>query len=162
LFRFMRDGTKAVAFVPDFGDAYDVLAMAYDQKGMPGEARYARGMKAYSQGRLDAAAKELEAAGTASPAFAPAFAGLGLVREKQGKKDAAAIAFETAMSIDAANFNARSGLARLGKLTVETSAGAATGAGAPNDTTHQAVPAPPADANHQGLAPADAQKAAQP
>ena len=48
--------------------------------------------------------------------YADAFAGLGLVREKQGQKDAAGKAYMRALQIQPDNFTARTGAARMGLI----------------------------------------------
>lgn len=108
--------TKAVQFVPDFGDAYAGLATAYEAKGMAGEARWARAMVLFSEDALSKAVKELEAVTAAMPEFAPGFTGLGLAKEKQGKREEAAKAFGRAVALAPDDFNARAGLSRLGLL----------------------------------------------
>jgi len=108
--------TKAIQLVPDFGDAYGSLAAAYDAKGMAGEARWARAMVLYCGDSLSKAAKELEAVTAAMPEFAPGFTGLGLVKEKQGKREEAAKAYSRAVQLAPDDFSARTGLSRLGLL----------------------------------------------
>jgi tetratricopeptide (TPR) repeat protein len=122
---------QAVLFVPDFTEAYEQLALVYDEKGASGEALYARGMVAYSTGKLDEAAKQLQAATRASPTLAEAFAGLGLVREVQGQGDAAMVAYQQALHLNPDNFNARTGLARLGQPEAAASPEAELPAGHP-------------------------------
>jgi len=122
---------QAVLFVPDFTEAYEQLALVYDEKGASGEALYARGMVAYSTGKLDEAAEQLQAATRASPTLAEAFAGLGLVREVQGQGDAAVAAYRQALHLNPENFNARSGLARLSQPEPAASPGAELPAGHP-------------------------------
>jgi tetratricopeptide (TPR) repeat protein len=72
---------------------------------------YARG------GRLPRATwrrrRLLEAAIEASPTLAQAHAGLGLVRETLGQKDAAIIAYQKALELKPDDFLAGGGLARL-------------------------------------------------
>ena len=105
-------------FVPDFAEAYEKLALAYERKGLQLESRYARGMQAYSNGRYEEAIPELEAALAApAPVSAAAYTGLGLVRESQGQRDLAIAAYQQALAIQPDGFNARAGLARLGGVT---------------------------------------------
>ncbi len=110
---------KAVRFVPDFAEAYDQMALAYDGKGMASEARYARGMAMFSRGDLKKAQKELEAATESLPQFTPGWVGLGLVLEKAGRKDGAIKAYDAARALDPNDFNARAGLIRLGVLSAD-------------------------------------------
>jgi tetratricopeptide (TPR) repeat protein len=107
---------KAVRFVPNFVEAYDQMAIAYDGKGQPNEAKYARAMSLFSRERYSDAAKDLEAVTAALPRFTAAFVGLGQAREKLGQKEAAAAAYNMALSLDPNDFNARGGLVRLGAL----------------------------------------------
>ncbi|MEO6196803.1 MAG: tetratricopeptide repeat protein [Dehalococcoidia bacterium] len=104
---------QAILFVPNFTEAYETLADAFDQKGEAAGALYARGMAAYSNGDLGDAADKLETAIAAAPKFAEAHAGLGLVRESQGQKDAAIVAYQEALQLKPDNFLASNGLARL-------------------------------------------------
>lgn len=136
----MEQLTKAIRFVPDFAEAYGQMALVYDAKGMASEARYARGMELFSQGQLPKAAKELEAATSALPSFAGGFVGLGLVKEKQGQKQAAVNAYQQALQLEPENFNARQGLVRLGVIQ----SGATTDA-------HSGIPGAPAPDPHSGL-----------
>ena len=106
--------TRAVLFVPDYTEAYEKLVVAYEEKGLEGEARYARGMLAYSEGRYGDAVTELEAAIAASPELASAYAGLGLARESLSERDAAIAAYKRAIELDPDSFSARAGLVRLG------------------------------------------------
>lgn len=106
--------SRAVVFVPDFSDAYGQMVIAYTGKGLAVEARYAKGMQLFSQGKLSEAAKELEAVIASKPQYAEAFVGLGLVREKQGQRDAAIRAYSQTLQLQPDNFAARYGLVRLG------------------------------------------------
>jgi tetratricopeptide (TPR) repeat protein len=104
---------QAVLFVPNFTEAYEALADAFDEKGATAGALYARGMVAYSKEDLGDAADKLEAAIESSPTLVEAHAGLGLVRETQGQKDAAIVAYQQALQLQPDNFLATGGLARL-------------------------------------------------
>ena len=106
--------TRAVLFVPDYTEAYEKLIVAYEEKGLEAEARYARGMLAYSEGRYGDAVTELEAAIAASPELASAYAGLGLARESLSEREAAIAAYQRAIELDPDSFSARAGLVRLG------------------------------------------------
>jgi tetratricopeptide (TPR) repeat protein len=105
--------SKAVMFVPNFAEAYDQLATIYEEQGSVGQALYARAMAAYSRGEIDDAARDLEAAIAHSPLLAEAHTGLGLVRELQGERDAAVVAYQQALHLNPDDFTAKSGLARL-------------------------------------------------
>ena len=104
---------RAVLYVPNFTEAYEKLAVAYDGKGMTGESRYARGMVAYSRGQHAEALRELQAATEASPTFAAAYVGLGLTREARSERELAVAAYQRALQLDPASFTAQTGLARL-------------------------------------------------
>lgn len=123
---------KAARFVPDFTEAYTQMALAYDGKGMKDYARYARGMELFGQGQLSKSAKELQAATAALPDFADAWTGLGLVLEKQGKREAAGQAYQKAAALDPNSFNARTGLVRLGLLQTNDSTAAHGSSQAPD------------------------------
>lgn len=105
--------TRATDFVPSFADAYESLVIAYERKGLEGEARYARGMLAFSQGRFDEAERELEVAHGETPQSAAVLVGLGMVLEAQGEHESAAAYYHQALELEPGNFNANAGLARL-------------------------------------------------
>ena len=109
----------AVSFVPNFKEAYELLVGIYEEQGLEGEVLYARGMVAYAEGDLDAAAGKLEDAIGASPALAQAHTGLGLVREIQGRDADAIVAYQQALHLNANDFLARGGMARLTGQTSE-------------------------------------------
>ncbi len=111
----IRSLTQAVLFVPDYAEAYDKLVVAYDRKGAAAEGHYARGMAAFARKRYSDAAKELQATLQASPDLVVAQVGLGLVYESQGAHAQAAAAYQQALRLEPSNFNARAGLARLGR-----------------------------------------------
>jgi len=114
--------SRAVLFVPNYQEAYEELALAYDQKGLSGEAQYARGMVSYSKRDYDKAVQQLKEAVQASPGFANGYAGLGLALEGIGSREDAVAAFQKALELDAGNFTAQSGLARLGALPAPSGA----------------------------------------
>ncbi len=103
----------AVLFVPNFTEAYEALADVFDEKELSAETLYARGMAAYSKGNLGEAVDKLEAATDSAPTLSQAHAGLGLVREIQGQRDAAIVAYQQALQLDPDDFLARGGLTRL-------------------------------------------------
>lgn len=108
--------SRAVLFVPNYQEAYEELALAYDQKGLVGEAQYARGMVAYCKRDYGKAVRQLKDAVEASPAFANGYAGLGLALEGKGEREEAVAAFQKALELDSGNIAAQFGLARLGAL----------------------------------------------
>lgn len=103
----------ATTFVPDYLEAYDAMASAYDITQQPDLANYARGMMAYSkkdyQGALDLLLKSAQA----KPDFAPTFAGLGRTYEAIKDLPNAKISYETALKIDPNNFTASIGIQRV-------------------------------------------------
>ena len=105
---------RAVLFVPNYTEAYEKLATAYEAKGLAAEEQYARGMVAYSQGNYEEAVRELEAALEDSPEFAAAYLGLGLARESLSQREAAVAAYGRALELEPENLNAQAGLSRLG------------------------------------------------
>ena len=111
--------TRAVLFVPNFTEAYEKLIVAYEEKGLEAESRYARGMVAYAQGNYEEAVSELEAALGDSPEFAAGYVGLGLARESLSEREAAVAAYGRALELEPENLNAQAGLARLGALANE-------------------------------------------
>jgi tetratricopeptide (TPR) repeat protein len=104
---------KAILFVPNYKEAYEKLAEAFEQQGAPAGVLYARGMAAYSDGDFDGAASRLESAIDAAPNMWQAHAGLGLVRESQGQKEAAIVAYQEAVHLNPDDFLSVGGLARL-------------------------------------------------
>jgi tetratricopeptide (TPR) repeat protein len=112
---------KAVLFVPDFTEAYQELAAVYGQQGEVAKGLYARGMVAYSEADYGTAAEQLEEAISVAPTLARAYAGLGLVREMQGERAAAVLAYQQALHLQPEDFIAKGGLSRL--------SGAAEGSG---------------------------------
>ena len=103
----------ATTFVPDYLEAYDAMAAAYDAMNEPDLANYARGMMAFSkkdyQGALDLLLKSVQA----KPDFAPTFAGLGRTYEALNDLPNAKISYETALKIDPNNFTASIGIQRV-------------------------------------------------
>lgn len=73
------------------------------------------GLLLISEGKLDEAAAELAQAGTGDPASVTVQDNLGVVYEKQGKKDLALAAYTKALSIHPDDAAAKSGISRLGK-----------------------------------------------
>ena len=116
----MKDYDKAVnmyiaatTFVPDYFEAYDAMAAAYDVLNEPDLANYARGMMAYSrkdyQGALDLLLKSAQA----RPDFPLTFAGIGRTYEALSDLPNAKIAYETALKLDPNNFTASIGIQRV-------------------------------------------------
>ncbi len=103
----------ATTFVPDYLEAYDAMAAAYDILNQPDLAMYARGMMAYSkkdyQGALDLLLKSAQT----KPDFPLTFAGIGRTYEALGDLPNAKIAYETALQLDPNNFTASIGIQRV-------------------------------------------------
>ncbi len=126
---------NAVAFVPlGWGDPYKVMADAYTAQGKPELAEYANAMVDVTASRYEQARQRLTAL-TGGPAALQAFVGLGLLEEMQGDTQAAVDAYRRAVALDASNFTAKSGLARL--------TGGAAGSEAPSGAPASASPAAP-------------------
>lgn len=107
---------NATAFVPDFTEAYDAMALAFDAAGKPDYGDYARGMSAYSKKDYQAAIELLMKTAQAQPGFAPTFAGLGLTYEAMENLPEAKISYQAAVKLDPNNFTATNGLERVEKL----------------------------------------------
>lgn len=103
----------ATTFVPNYYEAYEDMAAAYDILKEPDLATYARGMMAYSQedyrGALDLLLKSAEA----KPDFPLTFAGIGRTYEALKDLPNAKIAYETALKLDPNNFTASTGILRV-------------------------------------------------
>jgi tetratricopeptide (TPR) repeat protein len=106
----------ATTFVPNFKEAYDAMATAYDAAGKPEYGDYARGMSAYSQKDYQTAVDLLLKATQALPDFSISYAGLGLAYEGLGNLQAAKDAYNAALGIDPTNFTASTGLERVDAL----------------------------------------------
>ena len=76
-------------------------------------------MAMYAVGQNDPAIAELQAVTQAKPDFWAAWTGLGLAYEARGQKPEAAEAFQKALAGDPNDFNARTGLVRLGVVQAE-------------------------------------------
>jgi tetratricopeptide (TPR) repeat protein len=108
--------TLATNFVPDFLEAYDAMAIAYDAAGKPDYGDYARGMSAYSKKDYQDAIKLLSKSAQAQPDYAPTFAGLGMTYEALGNLQEAKSAYQASVQLDPNNFSATQGLERVEKL----------------------------------------------
>jgi tetratricopeptide (TPR) repeat protein len=103
----------ATTFVPDYLEAYDAMAIAYDAAGKPDYGDYARGMSSYSKKDYQAAIDLLLKSAQAQPGFAPTFAGLGLAYEALDNFQEAKASYQTAVQLDPNNFTAARGLERV-------------------------------------------------
>jgi tetratricopeptide (TPR) repeat protein len=106
----------ATAFVPNYLEAYDAMALAYDAAGKPEYADYARGMSAYAQKDYQTAVDLLMKSAQALPDWAIAYTGLGLAYEAKGDLQAALDAYHSALRIDQNNFTANTGIERVDAL----------------------------------------------
>lgn len=104
---------RATVFVPDFREAYEAMANAYEAGGYPDLIPYARGMVAYSQKDYPAAIDLLLKTLQAQPTFSPAFTGLGMTYEAMGDLQNAKTNYETAVTLTPDDFTASQGILRL-------------------------------------------------
>jgi tetratricopeptide (TPR) repeat protein len=107
---------EATKYVPNFTEAYQAMADAYDAGGKQGLSDYARGMVAYSQKDYQAALTLLLQASTAYPQYAPIFAGMGLNYESLNDLKNAKTSYDTALSLDPNNYTAQRGADRVAAL----------------------------------------------
>jgi tetratricopeptide (TPR) repeat protein len=103
----------ATTFVPDFLEAYQAMASAYDTMQKPVLAGYARGMVAYSQKDYKGALPILLQAAQGDPGFPPVFTGLGRTYEALNDLQNAKAAYEAAFKLDPNNFTAANGIERV-------------------------------------------------
>jgi len=103
----------ATSFVPDFLEAYDAMATAYDALQKPVLASYARGMIAYSKKDYKGALPILLQAAQADPGYPPVFTGLGRTYEALDDLPNAKAAYEAAFKLDPNNFTASNGIERV-------------------------------------------------
>ncbi|MGB3714568.1 MAG: tetratricopeptide repeat protein [Candidatus Promineifilaceae bacterium] len=104
---------SAVRFVPDFSEAYQGMAEAYDALDMSSQALYARGMMFFSTKDYRQAQQELELAGQGLPDFVPVYLGLALTYEQQGDYQLALKNIERVLELEPDNFNANVVLGRI-------------------------------------------------
>ena len=103
----------ATTFVPDFVEAYEAMAGAYDAAGKPDYGDYGRGMSAFSRKEYQAAIDLLLKSAQAQPGFAPTYAGLGLAYEALGNLEEAKNAYQACVNLDPDNFSGIRGLERV-------------------------------------------------
>lgn len=104
---------EATNLVPNYTEAYEAMAIAYQDGGLPSYADYARGMVAYSRQDYKTAVQLLLQSAQSEPGFVLTFAGLGLTYEAQGNLQEAKSAYEAAVKLDQNNFTASRGLERV-------------------------------------------------
>ncbi len=105
---------EAVRFVPDFTEAYQGMAKAYDALGLSAKALYAQGMTSFSEQEYRQAQEYLERAAQDLPDFVPVYLGLALAYEQQGDFQYAWKNVERVLELDPDNFNANVISGRLG------------------------------------------------
>jgi len=103
----------ATTFVPDFLEAYQAMATAYDELQKPVLASYARGMIAYSQKDYKGALPILLQAAQGDPGFPPVLTGLGRTYEGLNDLPNALSAYQAALKLDPNNFTAANGIDRV-------------------------------------------------
>lgn len=103
----------ATTFVPNFLEAYEAMAGAYDAMQKPELANYARGMIAYSKKDYATALHLLLKSAQTKADFAPTFTGLGLTYEAMGDLKNAKTSYDTAVMLDPNNFTAKNGSQRV-------------------------------------------------
>jgi tetratricopeptide (TPR) repeat protein len=103
----------ATTFVPDYYEAYDAMALAYDALKNPDLANYARGMMAYSKKDYKSALGLLLKSAQAKPDFPPTFTGLGRIYEAMNDLPNAKLSYEMALKLDPNNFTASNGVERV-------------------------------------------------
>ncbi len=103
----------ATAYVPNFTEAYEAMALSYEANGQQSYANYARGMAAYSRQDYKKALDLLLQFAQAQPDFAPAFAGLGMTYEALGDLQNAKSSYDTAVLLDPGNYAASRGAQRV-------------------------------------------------
>jgi len=104
---------RAAAFIPNFSEAYEAMATAYDAQGKTVEAGYARAMVTYSKKDYATAHSMLAKINQSAPEFAPAFIGLGLTCEAEKDLPCALSAYQTAVKLEPDDFSANQGAQRV-------------------------------------------------
>ncbi len=108
---------RAVAFVPTgWCDPYQNLAAAYGALGDTDGAAWANGMVAFCTQQPDVAIAALTPLTTGTYAV-DALLGLGMIAEEQADVDTATSMYLKVLEKDPANFNATTGLKRLGTVS---------------------------------------------
>ena len=105
--------TYATAFVPDFREAYEGMALVFNMTGDQDMLNYAQGMAAYSKKDYQTAIDLLLKSAQAKADFAPTFAGLGLTYEASGDYQKSIGAFDAALKLDPNNLTAQQGRQRI-------------------------------------------------
>jgi tetratricopeptide (TPR) repeat protein len=106
---------KVVLFVPtEWCDPYKQLATAYTAQRRKSQAEYATAMAQLCEKDPGGAAERLKPL-TKGPVAVEAMVGLGMAAEAQSQRENAKRWYRMAVARDPENFNARTGLARLGE-----------------------------------------------
>ena len=109
---------RAILFVPTgWCEPYDALSQAYAKLGRGAKAEYAAAMVDFCKNRTSAAVSRLEGL-TSGPAALEAMLGIGMIAETTNDRAAAVRAYRKVLAADPGNFNALSGLSRLGAKPV--------------------------------------------
>jgi tetratricopeptide (TPR) repeat protein len=105
---------RAVAFVPTgWCEPYTRLSQAFRSLHRAPAASYATAMLDFCRGRPAVATRQLTAL-TSGPVAVPAMLGLGMIAETTSDRAAATRWYQKVLRADSKNFNARTGLTRLG------------------------------------------------
>lgn len=105
---------RALNFVPTgWCEPYTQLNIAYTQLGRSAEAEYAGAMVDFCQNRPADAKRRLQPL-TVGPVAVESMLGLGMIAEAGSDRKGAAGWYQKVVGADPKNFNARSGLTRLG------------------------------------------------
>lgn len=108
---------QAVLFVPtEWCAPYEKLAQAYGAQGRTSHAKYAMAMVDLCEKRPEEATRQLKPLAS-GPVELEAMLGLGMAAEAESDRTAAARWYRKVLTVDSENFNARSGLGRLGVST---------------------------------------------
>lgn len=107
---------SATIFVPNYTEAYEGMAQAFEGLNDMAYADYARGMVAYSKKDYDTALPLLLKVAEAVPDFVPVFDGLGLTYEGMGDLQNAKSSYEMALQLFPDDFTASTGLQRVEAL----------------------------------------------
>jgi tetratricopeptide (TPR) repeat protein len=108
--------SQAVAYVPNFLEAYEGMRQCYQKLGNKPLAAYAQGMLELFSGRYQEARQQLEAALAAESDIANAFWGLGYAYERTGQVRQAKDAYEKALGVDPNHILAKSAISRLDRV----------------------------------------------
>lgn len=105
---------RALAFVPTgWCDPYAQLSLVYTKLGRIPEAEYAGAMVDFCEDRVNVAKKRLETLTTSAVAVDAAL-GLGMIAERESDRASALKWYKQVLLTEPKNFNALTGLSRLG------------------------------------------------